>query len=77
MSDLVGTKIVGFLTLIYNNFRYDYEDPDFEMVRNFTNVFVSGQGPTSPYNFFPEWMVKLMQRKVSLSYFLVKLIVNF
>ena len=44
--------------------RYDYDDPDFEMVRNFTNVFISGQGPASPVNYFPAWIVKLLSRQV-------------
>ena len=45
-------------------YRYDYDDPDFEMVRNFTNVFVSGQGAVSLINYFPTWIVKLFSRKV-------------
>ena len=34
------------------------------MVRNFTNVFVSGQGAVSLINYFPTWIVKLFSRKV-------------
>ena len=37
------------------------------MVRNFTNSIIRGQGPVSPTNFFPAWLVKLFLREVTIS----------
>lgn len=48
-------------------FRYDYDDPDFQMVTNLNKMIVSGQGPFSPLNFFPAWLVKLISKQVYLS----------
>ena len=52
-------------SLIY--FRYDYEDPSFEMVKNFAKLIVSGQGTLSPINCFPIWLVKFVSWKVSIT----------
>ena len=45
-------------------FRYEYDDPRFEMVHHFTNNFISGDGPISPINFFPGWIARLISTKV-------------
>lgn len=60
LQNITGNIMYG---IIFGE-RYDYEDPDFEKARKFTNVFVGGQGPISPIHFFPEWLLRLIHRKV-------------
>ena len=45
--------------------RYDYDDPEFADVQQWTNTVVSGSGPLSPANVLPGFIVKLFNKKVT------------
>lgn len=61
LQKMVGNVIYG---IIFGN-RYDFGDPDFEMIRRMCDTVVGGQGLANPANFFPRWITKLIARKAN------------
>ena len=44
--------------------RFEYDDPQFDIIRQLTNNAVSGQGATSAANFLPRWVTWLFARNM-------------
>ena len=59
LQKVVGNVIYG---IIFGK-RFEYDDPDFEMVQRLSSIAVSGQGITSVVNFFPLWVTAIFARK--------------
>lgn len=61
LQKMVGNVIYG---VIFGK-RYDFDDPDFDIIRRMCNTVVAGQGLANPANFFPKWVTKLLARKAN------------
>lgn len=61
LQKMVGNVIYG---IIFGN-RYEFDDPDFDIIRRMCNTVVGGQGLSNPANFFPKWITKIIARKAN------------
>ena len=61
LQKAVGNVIYG---IIFGK-RFDYDDPDFDMIRKLSSIAVSGQRFTSVVNFFPLWVTWIFARQSS------------
>ena len=61
LQKVVGNVIYG---IVFSK-RFEYDDPDFEMIQRMSSIAVSGQGFTSVVNFFPLWVTAIFARKES------------
>ena len=59
LHNLVGNVIYS---IVFGT-RYEFDDPKFKLVRELTNLAVSGPGPTGIAMFFPRWVSRLFARK--------------
>ena len=59
LHNMVGNVIYA---IVFGT-RFDYDDPQFDIIRQFTNTAVSGPGATGVVNFFPRWLTVLFARK--------------
>ena len=59
LQKVIGNVIYG---IVFGK-RFDFDDPDFDIIRRMSNIAVSGQGATSVSNFFPLWVSWIFARK--------------
>ena len=59
LQNVAGNVIHG---IVFGK-RYNYDDPDFDIVRSMSSTFVSAQGVTSLGLFFPIWVTWLLSLK--------------
>ncbi|XP_053393602.1 cytochrome P450 2D16-like isoform X3 [Mercenaria mercenaria] len=63
--DAIMQKLVGnvIYSIIFGK-RYEYDDPNFDMVRSLTNVAVSGSGAVGIANFLPGFITRILNKEV-------------
>lgn len=61
LQKMIGNIIYG---IIFGK-RYEFDDPDFEIIRRMCDTVVAGQGLSNPANFFPRWVTKLIAKKAN------------
>lgn len=61
LQKMIGNIIYG---IIFGK-RYDFDDPDFDIIRRMCNTVVGGQGVSNPANFFPSWVTKIFAKKAN------------
>ena len=61
LQKVIGNVIYG---IVFGK-RFEYVDPDFEIIQRMSSIAVSGQGFTSVVNFFPLWVTAIFARKES------------
>ena len=61
LQKMIGNIIYG---IIFGK-RYEFNDPDFEIIRRMCDTVVAGQGLSNPANFFPRWVTKLIAKKAN------------
>ena len=59
LSNIVGNVIYS---IIFGK-RYNYDDPEFEMIRKMAGVTVRGQGIIDPASFLPRWLLQILTTK--------------
>ncbi|XP_045211516.2 cytochrome P450 2D26-like [Mercenaria mercenaria] len=62
--DAIMQKLVGnvIYSIIFGK-RYEYDDPNFDMVRSLTNVAVSGSGAVGIANFLPGFITRILNKE--------------
>ena len=61
LQKVIGNVIYG---IVFGK-RFEYDDPDFEIIQRMSSIAVSGQGFTSVVNFFPLWVTAIFASKES------------
>ena len=59
LQKIVGNVIYG---IVFGK-RFEFSDPDFDIIRRMSNIAVQGQSQTSVTNFFPRWISWIFMRQ--------------